>query len=166
LLFVILEIIAPYSLDYKRRGRLKVRHSILIFQSQIKKRVFLFSLGISIGLFILISNGFANRCRLKRQNERNVCLSNVEDTDYYCRFVYDIALNHMCYAIAQRKLRACTVITDPEIKKRCEDGVQAKRILDEERLKKQEEIAKKEALKQERLAKKKQKNSNQPQTQK
>ena len=74
----------------------------------------------------------------------------------------------MCYAIAQRKLRACTVITDPEIKKRCEDGVQAKQSADEERLKKQEELARKKALEQERLAKKRdgqnQANQTSPQT--
>ena len=112
-----------------------------------------FSLGIGIGLVFLIQSSWANLCRLKRADERNVCLSKIEDTDYYCSFVNNVALNHMCYAIAQRQLRACTVITDPEIKQRCEDGVQAKKSADEERLKKQEELAKKKALEQEKLAK-------------
>ena len=127
-----------------------------IFISRLKKRrkSLFFSLGMVITLFIFIQSSSANLCRLKRADERNVCLSQIEDTDYYCSFVYNIALNHMCYAIAQRKLRACTVITDPDIKKRCEDGVQAKKSTDEERLKKQEELARKKALEQERLAKK------------
>ena len=113
---------------------------------------FLFLMG---GILLISDSGYAHWCRLKRPDARNVCLSKYEDTDYYCRFVQNPGLNHMCYAIAQRKLRACTLITDPEIKQRCETGVQEKISKDEERLKRLEALAKKKAEAEERLARRK-----------
>ena len=97
--------------------------------------------------FIWINGLFANLCRLKKPDERNVCLSRIEDTDYYCQFVQSPGLNYLCYAIAQRKPKVCSVITDPDIRKRCDEGVQKRLAQDEEERQKRERIAQQEALK-------------------
>ena len=124
--------------------------------SSLKPLGYIFGCFIGVQL-IGLDSALANLCRLKKQDERNVCLSRIEDTDYYCRFVRSSALNYLCYAIAQRKPKVCLVITDPEIRSRCETGVQERLAQDDEERKKRERLAQLEALK-------KAKNSKEPQS--
>ena len=104
-----------------------------------------FSLTTLICSLLGLASAWGHQCRFYTPDKRNLCLAQMENARFYCKYIKDPDQQRYCFAYVDRTPNQCDSITEETLKAQCSTEVQvrfdeaeAKRKAAEEKRKQEE----------------------------